>query len=85
MTGRNINIYLQEDIYNQVRQVAGSRQISRYINEALVERLAREKKHEKERLRQQLIAAYQRTAKSKASLEEDKIWEGTIEDGIENE
>jgi hypothetical protein len=31
---------------------------------------------------ERLIAGYKRTAKSKAVKEEDKIWEGSIEDGI---
>jgi hypothetical protein len=34
---------------------------------------------------QELKEAYQRTAKSKEMREEDKVWEGTIEDGIEDE
>ena len=31
---------------------------------------------------QKLKEAYQRTATSKEMREEDKVWEGTIEDGI---
>jgi hypothetical protein len=39
----------------------------------------------KKKKREALIAGYKSAAKSKIVQEEDKIWEGTIEDGIENE
>jgi hypothetical protein len=36
----------------------------------------------KKKQREELIASYKRTAKNKEMREEDKIWEGSIEDGI---
>jgi len=39
----------------------------------------------KKKKKEELIAGYKSTAKSKVVKEEDKIWEGTIEDGIEDE
>jgi hypothetical protein len=48
MTGRQVNIYLQEKTYNAVRQLVGPRQISRYINQALEEKLIQEQKKNKE-------------------------------------
>jgi len=39
----------------------------------------------KKKKREELIAGYKSVAKSKVVREEDKIWEGSIEDGIENE
>ena len=39
----------------------------------------------KEQQKEKLIAGYKSVAKSKIVREEDKIWEGTIEDGIEDE
>jgi hypothetical protein len=39
----------------------------------------------KKQKKEKLIAGYKSAAKSKVVKEEDKIWEGSIEDGIENE
>jgi CRISPR/Cas system Type II protein with McrA/HNH and RuvC-like nuclease domain len=64
MTGRQVNIYLQEKTYNAVRQLVGPRQISRYINQAVEERLAYEQKSADEELRRQLIAGYKANAKN---------------------
>ena len=85
MTGRNVNIYFQEDTYNKLRSFTGERKISRFVNEAVVEKLSKEKKKEKAELREKLIADYKSTAQSKKMRAEDKVWEGSIEDGIENE
>ena len=65
MTGRQVNIYLQEKTYNAVRQLVGPRQISRYINQALEEKLIQEQKNAQEKLRQQLIEGYQANARNK--------------------
>ncbi|KLL03251.1 MAG: hypothetical protein MRECE_22c021 [Mycoplasmataceae bacterium CE_OT135] len=32
MTGRNINIYFQEETYNKLRQIIRTREISRFVN-----------------------------------------------------
>lgn len=66
MTGRNVNIYLQEDIYQQLKKRTEPRQISRYINEALAEKIEAELKKEKERFRQQLIVDYQDAAQDES-------------------
>jgi hypothetical protein len=79
MAGRNVNIYFQEKTYNRLRSFTGERQISHFVNEAVEEKLAKEKKTSQERL----IAAYKRTAANKAMREEDKVYEGSIEDGID--
>jgi len=65
MTGRQVNIYLQEKTYNAVRQLVGPRQISRYINQALEEKLIQEQKNAQEELRQQLIEGYKANARNK--------------------
>jgi hypothetical protein len=72
MTGRNINIYLQEDIYNQVKQITGNRKISRYINDTLAEKLKNEQKKEQEKFRTQLIADYQNASQDKELKKEMK-------------
>ena len=81
MSGRNINIYLQEDLHRRLKPWIKERKVSKFINEAVAEKLDKEKKISKEKL----IAGYKSAAKSKIVREEDKIWEGTIEDGIEDE
>ena len=43
MTGRNVNVYLQEKTYSKLRQATSERQISRFVNEAIEEKLARKK------------------------------------------
>jgi hypothetical protein len=65
MVGRSVNIYLQEDTYNQLRQVAGTRRISRFINEAVVEKLIKEKERGGEDFQRRLIRGYQAMTKNK--------------------
>ena len=45
----------------------------------MTEKLEKEKKISREKL----IAGYKSTAKSKKMRAEDKVWEGSIEDGID--
>jgi hypothetical protein len=64
MTGKNANIYFSEKTYDRLRQVAGPK-ISRFVNEAVEEKLITEEQQKKEEFRQKLIADYQSIAKSK--------------------
>jgi len=59
MTGRNVNIYFQEETYNKIKDLIGQRKISRFINEAAEEKLAQEYRKTKNDLEKQLIADYQ--------------------------
>ena len=65
MTGRQVNIYLQEETYLAVRRLVGPRQISRYINEAIETRLAQEQNQKRAELEKKLIRGYQAMAKNK--------------------
>lgn len=65
MTGRQVNIYLQEKTYNAVRQLVGPRQISRYINQAVEEKLSHEQQKSRDDFQQRLIRGYQAMAKNK--------------------
>jgi hypothetical protein len=65
MNGRQVNIYLQEEIYLAVRNLVGSRKISRYINEAVATRLTQEKNQNQTELEQKLIRGYQAMSKNK--------------------
>ena len=75
---KNVNLNLEASIYQEVRRTTPTRQVSSLINSLLKEHLMKLKE-------QELKEAYRRTAESKEMREEDKVWEGTIEDGIEDE
>jgi len=75
MTGRSVNIYLQEDTYNQLRKLTGSRKISRFVDEAIIEKLTKEQERNKEELRQKMITGYKANAKNKKLQAELGVWE----------
>ena len=79
MSGRNINIYLQEDLHKKLQPWIKERKVSKFINEAVAEKLAKAEKISREKL----IAGYKSTARSKKMRAEDKVWEGSVEDGID--
>ncbi|CAG8600052.1 7572_t:CDS:2 [Ambispora gerdemannii] len=54
MVGRNTNIYFQEKTYNKFRQVVGAK-VSRFVNEAVEEKLAQIQQQQREELWQKLI------------------------------
>lgn len=72
---KNINLNLEENIYQEVRRSVPKGQVSSLVNNFFKEYLKKKK-------REKLIAGYKSTAKSEVVKEEDKIWEGSIEDGI---
>lgn len=70
-----VSLNLEVGVYQEARKIIPDRQISLLVNNLLKEYLKKQKK-------QELKEAYQRTAKSKKMRAEDKVWEGSIEDGI---
>lgn len=64
MTGRSVNIYLQEETYSKIKNLVAKREISRFINEAVEEKLLKKQQQAKEELRQKLITGYQARAKN---------------------
>jgi hypothetical protein len=60
MTGRNTNIYFPEKTYNKLKQLAGDK-ISRFVSEAVEEKLNRNR----EQFRQQLVKDYREAAQDK--------------------
>ena len=62
---RTLSISIQEKTYQELRQLVGSRRISRFVNKAVEKELEQKK--------QQLIAAYQSSAQSRAIQQEAKI------------
>ena len=83
MTGRNINIYFQEETYNKLRQTIGARQISRFVNITIEEKLQKIQQQEKEALKQKKIAGYQRAMKNKVLQKELEIYDEAAGDGLE--
>jgi post-segregation antitoxin (ccd killing protein) len=72
MAGRNANIYFSEQTYQKLRQVAGIK-ISRFVNEAVEEKLRQVEQQKKQEFQQKLIADYQSVAKSKKAQKEAEI------------
>jgi len=79
MAGRNANIYFPEEIYSKLRQVAGTK-ISRFVSEAVEEKIKREEQQKKEKFQKKLIAGYKSIAKNKKIQKEQEIWDETISD-----
>jgi hypothetical protein len=79
MTGKNANIYFPEKTYDKLRQVAGSK-ISRFVSEAVEEKIQREEQKKEKEFQQRLITDYQSIAKSKKIRKEMEIWDETISD-----
>jgi hypothetical protein len=79
MTGRNANIYFPEKTYQKLRQIAGTK-ISRFVSEAVEEKIKREEQKKEKEFQKKLISDYQSIAKSKKVQKEMEIWDETISD-----
>lgn len=78
MKKKHLSLTVEPNVYQEVKRTIPVGQVSTFVNDLLKEHLKKKKK-------EQLIAGYKSAAKSKIVREEDKIWEGSIEDGIEDE
>ncbi|MEG7978761.1 MAG: type II toxin-antitoxin system CcdA family antitoxin [Mollicutes bacterium UO1] len=72
MTGRNANIYFPEQTYNKLRQVVGVK-ISRFVAEAVEEKIEKEEQKKKKEFQQKLVEGYKRVAKNKKIQKEVAI------------
>ena len=79
MTGRNANIYFPEQTYNKLRQVAGVK-ISRFVAEAVEEKIKREEQQKKKEFQKRLIEGYKTISKNKKIQKEQEVWDETISD-----
>jgi len=79
MAGRNANIYFPEETYNKLRQVAGPK-ISRFVSEAVEEKIQKTEQKKKEEFQKKLIAGYKAVAKNKKLQKEMEAWDETISD-----
>ncbi len=75
---KHLSLNVESDVYREVKRTIPVGQVSTFVNNLL-------KEHLKKKKREELIAGYKSAARSKIVREEDKVWEGSIEDGIENE
>lgn len=85
MRGHNVNIYFSEKTYNKIKGLIAQRKVSKFVNQAVEKELSQTEEKQKEQLKERLIAAYQREAKSKEMQEEMTIWEGIASDGLDDE
>ena len=79
------SIYLPTSLYQKLLDKAGKGKISTFIKKILEEKLVKEEEKKKSEFKKKLAQEYKSVAKSKIRKAEDKIWEGAIEDGIDDE
>jgi Arc/MetJ-type ribon-helix-helix transcriptional regulator len=81
MVGRNMNVYFQEETYSKIRKLVSRREFSRFINEAVEEKLQKKQQQQKEELRQKLIAGYKsNVGNEKLKKELRGLEEASLED-----
>ena len=76
MKDKRLSLTMDSNTYYQAKRLVPQGQISKLFNNFLKEYVKKQKE-------QELKEAYQRTARSKKMRAEDKVWEGSIEDGID--
>jgi len=59
-----MNVYFQEETYSKIKSLISKREFSRFINEAVEEKLQKKQQQQKEELRQKLIAGHKSNAKN---------------------
>jgi hypothetical protein len=66
MKKRHLSLTVEVDVYQEVKKIIPEGQISTFVNNLLKEQLKKKK-------REELIAGYKSTARSKAMRAEDKV------------
>jgi len=72
---KHLNLTIDINTYYETKKIIPRGQVSKLFSNFLKEYTKKQKK-------ERLIAGYKSATKSKIVREEDKIWEGSIEDGI---
>ena len=75
---KHLSLNIEAEVYHGIKNSFPEGQVSSFVNDILKDYL-------KKKQREELIAGYKSATRSKIVREEDKIWEGSIEDGIEHE
>jgi hypothetical protein len=73
MSGQNVNIYLQEIVYEQTSELIKERKLSSLINKLLTNHLEEQKQIERNKHAEEMKKAYQRIAASKELKKEREI------------
>jgi len=85
MVGRNMNVYFREETYSKIKDLVSKREVSRFINEAVEEKLQKKQQQQKEELRQKLIAGYRANMKNEELQKELEIYDEATGDGLNDE
>jgi hypothetical protein len=83
MSGRNVNIYFQEENYSKIEKLIKERKVSKLINQLVEEWDKKEKQLSKEELRKKLIEEYKESVKNR-SPEEREVLKAMEEASIED-
>jgi hypothetical protein len=74
MVSKVVKICFQEETYNRLRQMTNEKKVSKFVNEAVEEKLKRVEREKGEEAKRCLIkGGYQKVAKSKEMRAEDKV------------
>ncbi|KLL04312.1 MAG: hypothetical protein MRECE_1c110 [Mycoplasmataceae bacterium CE_OT135] len=79
------SIYLPASLYQRLLDKAGKGKVSTFIKQVLEEKLIKEEQQQKEKLRQQLIAAHKRISQNQKLKKELTLWDETADDYINDE
>jgi len=72
MTGRNANIYFSEQTYQKLRQTAGAK-ISRFVNEAVEEKIQKVEQAKQEEFQEKLVAGYKKITQNQKIQREMEV------------
>ena len=85
MRGHNVNIYFSEKNYNKIKSLITQRKVSEFVNQAVEKELEKQHGQEKEYLKKQLVAAYQKISQNKKMRSELDLWSRISGDGLNDE
>lgn len=60
MTGKNMNIYFKEEVFNLLKEQVPQGKISSFINDSIMNTLLEEKKRKEELQKKKIITYYQK-------------------------
>ena len=69
MSGRNVNVYLPEETYQKIRNLIEQRKVSKFVDEAIRDKLQKDQEQSKEELKKRLIEEYKESVRSRSPEE----------------
>ncbi|PWU06728.1 MAG: hypothetical protein C5B43_01385 [Verrucomicrobia bacterium] len=85
MSGRNVSVYLPEETYQKIRNLIEQRKVSKFVYEAIRDKLQKEQQLSKEVLKKRLIEEYKESVKSRSPEEKlalKAMEESSLEDAF---